>query len=149
MPDRWVYRVDKNKRITKINHLSDLFEPFYTYPILRKSNQPVFKNMMIIMREAMWEGHTIYRPSRQYKLKTFNVDKPEQVREDELVIENEYLKENPRAADIRNDLPTWSKQLRLSVNRTDERLDLLGKIINQRIPNSTKREAQGASKTNG
>jgi hypothetical protein len=79
------------------------------------------------MRECMWESNTIYRPSHEFKLKTFNINKPDMVREDELVIENEYLTKDPTQVDRKNDLPEWGVQLASMVNVTPERLQLVSK----------------------
>ena len=83
----------------------------------------------------MWEGLNIYRPGREYKTITFNVTKPEQIRDDKLVIKNEYYN-RPEQADIHQDIPEWGYDLFMEVNRTPERMKLLSNTLaNFRIPN--------------
>jgi hypothetical protein len=127
-PERWEYRVDKGiKHIDKTGDLINFFEPFYTYKAYREE-EGTYVPFAVLMREFMWEGLNIYRPSREYKLLTFNITKPEQIRNDDLVLENEYLKKDPSRVDIFNDVPEWGYQLYRPIEITPERLDLISNI---------------------
>jgi hypothetical protein len=122
--------MDKHANVQFSNEMIDYFEPFYSFPLLRRGRIPSLDQpYAVLMREHMWESHNIYRPSRQYKLITFDATKPEDIREDELVIENEYLFQDPKSIDAFRDLPEWSEQLKAPVNVTQERLQLLSKPI--------------------
>jgi hypothetical protein len=59
-----------------------------------------------------------------YKKSTFSARKPEDIRDDKFIIENEYIT-NPEFADSKLDLPEWSSDLSKVVNITQDSLDLV------------------------
>ncbi len=104
----------------------DLLVPFINYPKMSEfhQNEPMFQ----LFKVAMFGHMSIYRPSHRNKELTFDAQKPEDVRDDKLVVDNEY-QSNPLEAEIVPEMPPWSDELKDDVNITEERIELLSMNI--------------------
>jgi hypothetical protein len=122
-PERWKYQLGKYTNKYE-GGLSDMFAPAYGHPAASESRIPKYDPLLYLSREYMWENYNIYRPSRMYKKSIFSPQRPEDVRDDKIIINNEYI-HNFDSADSQPDLPEWSKDLAKVVNITKDSLDLV------------------------
>jgi hypothetical protein len=113
-PYRWKYQYGKYE-IRYEGGIEDMFAPARGHPIAAMNRILRYDPLIYLSKEYMRESFNIYRPSRMYKKSTFSARKPEDIRNDKFIIDNEYIT-NPEFADSKPDLPEWSSDLSKVVN---------------------------------
>jgi hypothetical protein len=121
-PARWKYQYGKYTPSYE-GGITDMFAPVRGHQMAAERKIPKYDPYVYLSKEYMREGFNIYRPSRMYKKSTFSARKPEDVRDDKFVIDNEYIND-PDGADNKIDVPEWSSDLKKQVNITKESVEL-------------------------